>query len=43
MTPDQLVRAVAVAAKGELVAPRELLRYVLGKKGHANLDVLSAR
>jgi DNA-binding NarL/FixJ family response regulator len=26
MTPDQLVRAVAVAAKGELVAPRKLLR-----------------
>jgi len=43
MTPAQLVRAVAVATRGELVAPRELLRYVLGKEGHANLDVLSAR
>src|SRR5919107_4181901 len=29
MMPAQLLRAVAVAAKGELVAPRELLRYVL--------------
>src|SRR5215204_5697396 len=28
MMPDQLVRALAVAARGELVAPRELLRYV---------------
>jgi DNA-binding NarL/FixJ family response regulator len=43
MTPAQLVRAVAVATRGELVAPRELLRYVLGKEGHADLDVLSAR
>ena len=29
MTPDQLLRAVAVATKGELVAPRELLGYLL--------------
>jgi DNA-binding NarL/FixJ family response regulator len=29
MMPDQLVRALAVATKGELVAPRELLEYVL--------------
>jgi DNA-binding NarL/FixJ family response regulator len=43
MTPDQLVRALAVAAKGDLVAPRELLRYVLTEEGPANLDVLSAR
>jgi DNA-binding NarL/FixJ family response regulator len=43
MTPAQLVRAVAMAAKGELVAPRELLRYVLTKEGPANLGALSAR
>ena len=43
MMPDQLLRALAVAAKGELVAPRELLRYMLSKEGPANLDILSAR
>jgi DNA-binding NarL/FixJ family response regulator len=43
MTPDQLVRAVAVAARGELVAPRELLRYVLMEDQGGNLAALSAR
>jgi DNA-binding NarL/FixJ family response regulator len=43
MMPDQLVRALAVAAKGELVAPRELLRYVLSEDVPANLGALSAR
>src|SRR5918994_1304393 len=43
MMPDQLVRAVAVAAKGELVAPRELLRYVLTKEHPGDLDTLSVR
>src|SRR5215203_6967506 len=43
MMPDQLVRALAVAAKGELVAPRELLRYVLSEDMPANLGALSAR
>ncbi len=43
MTPDQLLRAVAVAATGELVAPRELLRYVLTKNHSGDLDALSAR
>jgi DNA-binding NarL/FixJ family response regulator len=43
MVPDQLVRALAVAAKGELVAPRELLRYVLSEDMPANLGALSAR
>jgi DNA-binding NarL/FixJ family response regulator len=41
--PDQLVRALAVAAKGELVAPRELLRYVLTKDYCGDLGALSAR
>jgi DNA-binding NarL/FixJ family response regulator len=43
MTPDQLVRAVAVAARGELVAPRELLRYVLIEDQSGDLAALSAR
>jgi DNA-binding NarL/FixJ family response regulator len=43
MMPDQLVRALAVAAKGELVAPRELLRYVLTKDQSGDLAALSAR
>jgi DNA-binding NarL/FixJ family response regulator len=43
MTPDQLRRAVAVAARGELVAPRELLQYLLTEEEPANLAALSAR
>jgi DNA-binding NarL/FixJ family response regulator len=43
MMPDQLVRALAVAVRGELVAPRELLRYVLTKDHSGNLAALSAR
>jgi len=43
MTPDQLARAVAVAAKGELVAPRGLLSYLLAEEEPANLAPLSAR
>jgi DNA-binding NarL/FixJ family response regulator len=43
MIPDQLLRAVAVAAKGELVAPRELLRYVLLKDHSGDLAALSVR
>jgi DNA-binding NarL/FixJ family response regulator len=43
MMPDQLVRALAVAARGELVAPRELLRYVLTKEHSGDLDTLSVR
>ena len=43
MMPDQLVRALAVAARGELVAPRELLRYVLTKDHSGDLAALSVR
>src|SRR5215204_147780 len=43
MMPDQLVRGLAAAAKGELVAPRELLQYVLTKDHSADLDTLSVR
>src|ERR687891_205052 len=43
MMPDQLVRALTVATKGELVAPRELLRYVLTNDQSGDLAALSAR
>lgn len=43
MMPDQLVRALVVAARGELVAPRELLRYVLTKDRSGDLAALSVR
>ena len=43
MMPDQLVRALAVAARGELVAPRELLRYVLTDNQSGDLAALSVR
>jgi DNA-binding NarL/FixJ family response regulator len=43
MMPDQLLRALAVVARGELVAPRELLRYLLNEDVPANLGALSAR
>ena len=43
MAPEQLVRAATVATKGELVAPRELLRYLLTEEEPANLSALSAR
>ena len=43
MMPDQLVRALAVAARGELVAPRELLRYVLSNDQSGDLAALSVR
>src|ERR671920_530347 len=43
MMPDQLLRALAVATRGELVAPRELLRYVLTKDQSGDLGALSVR
>jgi DNA-binding NarL/FixJ family response regulator len=43
MRPDQLVRALTVATRGELVAPRELLRYVLTREPSPGLDTLSVR
>jgi DNA-binding NarL/FixJ family response regulator len=43
MMPDQLVRALTVASRGELVAPRELLRYVLTREHSPDLDNLSVR
>ena len=43
MMPDQLVRALTVATKGELVAPRELLGYVLTNDQSGALAALSVR
>ena len=43
MEPDQLLRALAVAAKGEIVAPRELLGYVLTEDYSGGFAALSAR
>ena len=43
MTSDQLLRALMVAAGGELVAPRELLKYVLSNQHSGDLAALSTR
>ncbi len=43
MTPSQMVRAVKVATKGELVAPRGLLRYLIAREDSVDLDILSVR
>jgi DNA-binding NarL/FixJ family response regulator len=43
MTPEQLARAIAVAEKGELVAPRELLPYLLTQEEPVDIYLLSAR
>ena len=43
MTPKQLARAVAVAAKGERVAPRGLLAYLLTQEEPPDIYLLSAR
>lgn len=42
MTPDQILRAVTVAAGGELVAPRELLTHML-QDDPVHLNVLTSR
>ena len=43
MTPDQLLRATRVATSGELVAPRELLSYLLTEDEPTDLSILSTR
>jgi DNA-binding NarL/FixJ family response regulator len=43
MTPEQLVRAVTVASRGELVAPRELLGYMLRQDQSGDVAALSSR
>jgi DNA-binding NarL/FixJ family response regulator len=43
MTPKQIIRALEVASEGEIVAPRQLLEYLIVTEEFANLDMLSAR
>lgn len=43
MEPDQLRRAVRLAADGEVVAPRKLLEYLVGAEDPQEADLLSAR
>jgi len=43
MRPEQLLRAVEVAAEGEIVAPRRLLEYLINHEEHTDLDALTAR
>ena len=43
MDPAQVLRAVEVVQKGELAAPRELLRYFLSQNENPKIGVLSAR
>jgi len=43
MAREQVVRAVEVVQKGELAAPRQLLRYLLSQTNDPNVGGLSAR
>ena len=43
MRPEQLLRAVEVAAEGEIVAPRRLLEYLINHEEHTDLGTLTAR
>lgn len=43
MRPEQLIRAVEVAAEGEIVAPRRLLEYLINHEAHTDLGALTAR
>ena len=43
MRPEQVVRAIKVAIEGELVAPRELLQYLIVYEDPVDLNILSAR
>src|SRR5829696_4338476 len=43
MHPAQVLRAVEVVQKGELAAPRQLLRYFLSQNENPKIGELSAR
>lgn len=43
MQPEQVTRAVEVALEGEIVAPRQLLEYLIHEEDATDLDVLSDR
>jgi DNA-binding NarL/FixJ family response regulator len=43
MQPEQIVRAVKVAKEGQIVAPRELLEYLISNKDIGSLNLLTKR
>ena len=43
MEPAQIARAVEVAARGEVVAPRKLLEFLIANEDPADLDALTPR
>jgi DNA-binding NarL/FixJ family response regulator len=43
MEPEQIARAVEVAANGEVVAPRKLLEFLIANEDPADLDTLTPR
>ncbi len=43
MQPEQVIRALEVAAEGEIVVPRKLLKYLISDEDTVDFDVLSAR
>src|SRR5215211_3925857 len=43
MEPEQIARAMEVAAKGEVVAPRKLLEFLIANEEPADLDALTPR
>jgi DNA-binding NarL/FixJ family response regulator len=43
MEPEQIARAVEVAGKGEIVAPRKLLEFLIANEDPAGLDALTPR
>jgi DNA-binding NarL/FixJ family response regulator len=43
MPPEQIIRALKVASEGEIVAPRQLLEYLIVSEDLVDLDMLSAR
>jgi DNA-binding NarL/FixJ family response regulator len=43
MTASQVVRAVTVAASGEIVTPRKLLHYLVAHEDPVDFNILSAR
>jgi DNA-binding NarL/FixJ family response regulator len=43
MEPEQIARAVEVAARGEIVAPRKFLEFLIANEGPADLDAVTPR
>jgi DNA-binding NarL/FixJ family response regulator len=43
MEPEQIARAVEVAAEGEVVAPRKLLEFLVANEDPADFDALTPR